>query len=132
VKALPVLVAAALLLVAACAGPSEPATTTPTRAGGVDSVGLELFEERVVGANPGCVTCHSLEEGVTLVGPSLFAVESPIDGLTTAEYVRQSILDPDAYVVAGFVAGQMQPVWGDYLSPEQVESLVVLLSGQAP
>lgn len=110
-----------------CSGAADSTASDAVRRGGVDSLGLELFEERVVGANPGCITCHSLEEGVTLVGPSLFAVESRIDGLTAAEYVRESIVDPDAYVVTGFVAGQMHPGWDRYLSAEQIDSLVELL-----
>lgn len=125
----PLLALAVLLMTAAgCADATQPATTTTDRRGGVDSFGLELFEERVVGANPGCVTCHSLEENVTLVGPSLFAIESPVAGLTTAEYVRQSIIEPDAFVVDGFVAGQMFPGWDQYLTPEQIDSLVTLLT----
>lgn len=115
------------VILSACGGTSDSTTTAAERRGGVDTFGIELFEERVVGANPGCVTCHSLEEDVTLVGPSLFAVESRVDGLTAAEYVRESIVDPDAYVVAGFVPGQMNPGWDDYLSAEQIESLVALL-----
>ena len=116
------------ILIAGCGDTTQTSTTDAERRGGVDSFGMELFEERVVGGSPGCVTCHSLEEDVTLVGPSLFAIESPVDGLTTAEYVRQSILEPDAYVVDGFVAGQMYPGWDQYLTPEQIDSLVVLLA----
>lgn len=123
-------VLAVLLVVGGCAGSDEPSTTTPARNRGVDTVGLELFEERVVGIIPGCVTCHSLEEGVTLVGPSLFAVESKVDGLSVAEYIRQSIIDPDAYVVEGYVPGQMLPGWDETLSQEQIDSLVVLLAEQ--
>ena len=115
------------VILGACGGTSDSTTTSTERRGGVDTFGMELFEERVVGVNPGCVTCHSLEEDVTLVGPSLFAIESRVDGLTAAEYVRESIVDPDAYVVDGFVLGQMHPGWDDYLSAEQIESLVELL-----
>jgi mono/diheme cytochrome c family protein len=95
---------------------------------GVDTFGAELFAERVIGANPGCVTCHSLEPGVALVGPSLAEVMSPISDLAAAEYVRESILEPDAYIGEGFVVGQMPGDWDDLLSAEQIESLVTLLT----
>jgi mono/diheme cytochrome c family protein len=121
------IVAVALLLfLAGCTSGTGP-TTTPSPIGNVDTRGLELFEERVVGANPGCVTCHSLDEGITLVGPSLFGVGSRVQGTSDADYIRQSIVDPDAYVVDGFVRGQMNSGWDDYLSDEQIESLVALL-----
>lgn len=81
-----------------------------------------------MGGNPGCVTCHSLEAGVTLVGPSLDRVESPIPGLSVAEYVRQSIVAPDNHVVSGFAEGQMPGNWEVLLTPEQIESLVSLLA----
>jgi len=100
------------------------ATATPRA---VESLGRELFEERVIGANPGCVTCHSLEEDVTLVGPSLAHVVSRIPGVSDAEYVRQSIIEPDAYVVEGFSPGQMSPDWGSVLSEAQIDSLVDFL-----
>ena len=115
-----------VLLAASCGGTSDesPATTR-----GVDTLGAELFAERVIGANPGCITCHSLEPGVTLVGPSLAEAQSPIPGVTPEEYVRQSILEPDAYIGEGFVAGQMPGGWDDLLTADQIESLVIFLSG---
>jgi len=119
-----------VLLTGACRG--APVTDSAPITRGVETVGAELFAERVIGANPGCITCHSLEPGVTLVGPSLAEVVSPIPGQTQAEYVRESILEPDAYVGEGFVAGQMPGGWEDLLSAEQIASLVTLLSGEEP
>jgi cytochrome c551/c552 len=92
-------------------------------------MGRDLFEERVIGANPGCVTCHSLDEGVTVVGPSLHDVVSRVPGLSDREYVRQSIVDPDIHVVDGFTEGQMNSGWVDYLTDAQIESLVEFLAG---
>lgn len=112
-----------LLLVGCGGGVSGPTAASVA----VDGYGRDLFEERVIGSNPGCVTCHSLEPGVTLVGPSLASVTSPIPGVSDAEYVRDSIIDPDAHLVDGFSAGQMNPGWDDYLSDEQINSLVEFL-----
>lgn len=80
-----------------------------------------------MGPHPGCVTCHSLEPDVTLVGPSLAGVESRVAGMSDADYIRRSIVDPDADTVAGFAAGLMRPDWEDYLSADQIESLVDFL-----
>ncbi len=49
------------------------------------------------------------------------------EGLSVADYVRESIIAPDVHVVDGFVVGQMHPGWDQYLTPEQIESLVALL-----
>ncbi len=126
-KTLGVVVAIAVAMTG-CAGESQVPTTTSPRS--IESFGQELFEERVVGVSPGCVTCHSREKDVTLVGPSLFSVVSPVPELSNAEYVRQSILDPDAYVVPGYVAGQMTGGWDQYLTREQIDSLVELLASE--
>ena len=118
------------LAVVSCGPADQPASTVGPRR--VATLGGELFSERVVGGNPGCITCHSLESGVTLVGPSLASVASPVPGLTVDEYVRQSILEPDAYLTPGFVAGQMPGGWGDLLTIEQIDSLVEFLAVGEP
>jgi mono/diheme cytochrome c family protein len=93
--------------------------------------GKALFEQSVVGGQPGCVTCHSREAGVTLVGPSLATIGSEagerVADLSAEEYLRQSILEPDAFVVSGFPSGTMPKVWGDVLSEEQIGQLLAYL-----
>ena len=77
---------ALFVVVAACGGGADQADEVASR-GGVETMGLELFEERVIGANPGCVTCHSFDARPTLVGPPLGDVDSRVHGFTTAEYL---------------------------------------------
>jgi hypothetical protein len=43
------------------------------------------------------------------------------------DYLKESILDPDATLVDGFPAGTMPQVWGDELTSEQVDQLVAYL-----
>ena len=50
-----------------------------------------------------------------------------IAGTTAEDYIRQSILEPDAHLVEGFPAGTMPQVWGDELSDEQLSNLVAYL-----
>jgi len=95
--------------------------------------GDELFKMSVIGPNsaPGCITCHSLEEGVTIVGPSLAMVasraESRVPELSAYEYLRESIIDPDAYIVDGFPQGVMYPSYANNLSENEVSDLVTFL-----
>lgn len=130
------ILAVSLLTVLLAAGCGDGETSAVRSDGGGDAVatsGLDLFNERVVGSNPGCITCHSLDEDVVLVGPSLFGLGGragdQVPGLSDAEYVRQSILDPDAFVVEGFGAGLMVSGWADYLTDAQIDSLVDALLG---
>ena len=82
-------------------------------------------------AQPGCITCHSLEKGVVIVGPSMAGIavrgSTTVDGQTSAEYIRASILTPDGYLVEGFAAGTMPQVWDDELTEEQIQDLVAYL-----
>ncbi|MEZ5228339.1 MAG: hypothetical protein R2710_17200 [Acidimicrobiales bacterium] len=50
-----------------------------------------------------------------------------IAGLDANEYLRQSILDPDAYIVEGYRAGQMLPFYNERLSTDDLDALVLYL-----
>lgn len=96
-----------------------------------DLDGEALFSERVLEGRPGCITCHSLEPGAGLVGPSLSGLGaragSTVDGVSAEDYLRESIVDPNAYVVDGYSAGKMPSYWSDVLSEAQIEALVSYL-----
>ena len=93
--------------------------------------GKRLFNGATLGANAGCQICHSLEPGVQLVGPSLAGVatrsETRVPGLSGQDYLMQSLVDPDAYVVEGFQPGQMRPDLAQALSQQQLDDLVAFL-----
>lgn len=93
--------------------------------------GEELFAQTIIGSQAGCGTCHSLQADVIIVGPSLNGIASRastrVSGMTAEEYLRESILKPDAYLVEGFPSGTMPQVWGDELSEEQLENLIAYL-----
>ena len=117
----------ASLVLAACGGGGEQASTD-----GCDlAEAEELFNQTVIGSQPGCVTCHSLEEGVVLVGPSLAGIgtraATMVEGQSAAACLESSIVTPDSYLVEGFAAGTMPSVWADELSDEQIKCLVSYL-----
>jgi mono/diheme cytochrome c family protein len=95
------------------------------------AAGEKLFAQTVIGAQAGCITCHSLDAGVVIVGPSMAGIASragsTVAGQSADDYLHDSILHPDAYLVEGFPAGTMPQVWGDELTDEQVDQLVAYL-----
>lgn len=114
------------VLAAGCGGSSEGS--------GADvAAGQELFNQAVIGSSAGCMTCHSLDKGVVIVGPSLAewgheAEEEGEDfGMTAEEFTRQSILDPNAVLATDFPADTMPKNWGDELTDEQLNNLVAFL-----
>ena len=79
----------------------------------------------------GCAGCHTLSKaGATgNIGPSLNDLASSPDIKGTPEdYVRQSVLDPNAVVVKGFQAGVM-PSFKGKLTDKQIDALVQYLLG---
>ena len=52
---------------------------------------------------------------------------SRVPGMSAADYIRESIVKPDAYVVEGFKAGDMYQKWSTDLSPQEIEDLIAYL-----
>ncbi len=116
-----------LVLAAAACGGDGGVDLPP----GPSRAGAELFSERILGGNPGCVTCHSLDPGTELIGPSMAGVATrattAIPGVEAAEYLRMSITAPSSFVVEGF-PDQMPANWEEVLSTDEIDSLVAYLS----
>ena len=95
--------------------------------------GQALYEKTIIGPNaaPGCVTCHSREPGKTLVGPSHAGIattaETAVSGMTAEEFLKQSIVDPNAQVTEGFAPGVMYQNYGKDLSEQEINDLVAYL-----
>jgi mono/diheme cytochrome c family protein len=82
---------------------------------------------------PACSLCHTLT-GETLVGPTLQdisdAADKRVEGQSARNYIRMSILAPNAYKPAGFENGSMYQYYGALLSQQQVDALVAFLMAQ--
>ncbi len=99
---------------------TAPGTTTQEKQpAGDPAVGEAAF------ASAGCGSCHTFEAAGAsgTVGPNL---DESLQG-KDAEYVRRSILEPDAEVAQGYQAGVM-PSFEGQLSEEQVNGLVAFLT----
>jgi mono/diheme cytochrome c family protein len=131
-KLLLILIVLALLVGACGGGGGDEGQEEPSPAAGGDAArGEELFKQTLIGSQPGCVTCHSLEPDQVLVGPSMAGVAdragSRVSGQSAESYLRESISRPDAYTVDGFAAGVMPAALADELSNQQVDDLVAYL-----
>ncbi|MCX7708202.1 MAG: cytochrome c [Anaerolineae bacterium] len=117
-----------VLLLAACGG-GGGAAPAPAAGGASVANGEKLFKQTVIGAQAGCITCHSLD-GSKLVGPSMKGLATraatEVSGLSAEEYIRQSILEPNAHVVKDYPAGVMQSYKND-LKEQELNDLVAYL-----
>jgi cytochrome c551/c552 len=118
----------------ACGGGDEPAESGgESGAVGDAANGERLFGESIIGAAsaPGCITCHSLEPGVVIVGPSQSDVgaraETAVAGMSAEEYLRQSIVEPNAHLAEGFGPDLMHQTYGEELTNTQINDLVAYM-----
>ena len=118
-----------VLALAACGGSSSDESGDAIA--GDAAAGEAIFAQTLVGTQPGCVTCHSVEPGVTMVGPSLATIGaeagSRVSGLSAEEYLRQSIQAPNEHIAEGFSAGLMPAALADELSAQELSDLVAYL-----
>ncbi len=115
------------------APPPQPASGDP----------VELGRAAYNSTPPGCAACHSIAPGVNIVGPTLAGISATAaariknpdykgKAKDAAGYIRESILEPNAHVLAGptYAAGGRSLMPGDYgqtLKPEQVDQIVAYL-----
>ncbi|MCP5099745.1 MAG: cytochrome c [Chloroflexi bacterium] len=89
--------------------------------------GEALFQLNPLGAAPGCATCHAIEPDTELVGPPMAGIATvaakQTTGLSTEEYLLQSLIDPDLHLAADFNPGAM-PRYGNVLSEADIDDLI--------
>jgi cytochrome c oxidase subunit II len=89
---------------------------------------------RTILVQQGCGTCHSLKDAnlTGQIGPPLDGIGgiagSRIPGLAAADYIRQSVLDPKAYIVPGYM--DVMPSYRDRISTVEMDLLVTYLLKQ--
>lgn len=110
-----------LLSLAACSSLQPPPTPdlSPQAA-----EGQHLF-------NSYCSPCHGTSGDTVIVGPSLAGIASRgserIAGMDAQSYIRNSILEPQAYTVEGFPGNLMPPNLQDQLTSEELDAIVAFL-----
>lgn len=116
-----VLVVFAFLVSACGSGASVESSTVPA----ADLPGREVYLR-----NNYCVGCHTTLGGPA-TGPTflgLFGSEVELESGETVvaddEYLRTSIVDPTAQVVAGFSADLMPDFFGETLSEEDIDNVI--------
>ncbi len=91
------------------------------------AVGEQIFRNGVDGA-PACISCHSLDPSQNTPAPSLVGLAdragSRVPGLSAEDYVRQSIMTPNAYVVPSYGAGLMFQNYANVLTTDQINDLI--------
>ncbi len=97
--------------------PAATGETTPAE--GDPEAGKDVF------ASAGCGSCHTVAEAGTSseIGPNL---DESLEG-RDAQFIHQSIVDPDAQIAEGFSGGIMPKNYSEQLSEQELADLVAFL-----
>ncbi len=103
-------------------------TTTSSGGGGGDAAaGKAIF------AANGCASCHTFKpaNATGSVGPDLDnapAADAKADNnMDLADFIKESIEDPDAYIAKGYSKGIMPTTFDESLSGKQMNDLVAFI-----
>jgi cytochrome c2 len=127
----------------ATALPSVTPTVAPTEPAAVDQVttlvdltgsvanGEVLFTTFHEAAGFACSTCHLVDTEDQLIGPGLLNVgqraASRVEGQSAAQYIFNSIHEPNAYVVDGFAPDIMPDNFNEILSDQDTYDIIAYL-----
>ena len=118
---------------------SAPATTTAaaatTTAATTTAAAAPSANAKAIFISAGCGACHTLKAAGTSakVGPDLDtapAKDAKATGTPLAAFIKKSIVDPNAFVPAGFPKGVMPTTFGSTLSAAKIDALVTFISGK--
>jgi cytochrome c551/c552 len=112
---------------------SSAATTTSSSGGGG---GGDAAAGKALFASSGCASCHTFKpaNSTGTIGPDLdtapAASAKDDNNMNLAAFIKESIVNPDAYIAKGYSKGIMPTNFGTQLSAKQVNDLVAfILSG---
>lgn len=85
--------------------------------------GRQIYSQR-------CASCHAIDEGVILVGPSFYGLANRAaergTGQSAEDYIRDSILYPSDYLVEGY-GDLMQKNFAEVLSSDEINAITAYL-----
>ena len=111
-----------------CGAAASPASTAAPAFSpdGPEARGLALFSGKAR-----CATCHSRTPNTVIVGPSLAGIASRAGsrepGISAADYIEESILQPNKFKVPGFENVQMDTSLAKILTSDEISDIVAYL-----
>ena len=103
------------------------ATTTATTAAGNPAQGKSVF------ASSGCGACHTFRPAGSsaTIGPDLDttpALDATKNNVQLAAFIRESIVNPNAYIAPGYPKSVMPQTFGSTLTKTQLADLVAFIA----
>jgi cytochrome c551/c552 len=120
--------------VAASTAPKPSPTTTAAPATTAAATPAPAANGKAIFTSAGCGACHTFKPAgaSAKIGPDLDttpAADAKKDNMALAAFVKQSIVDPNAYISPGFPKGVMPGNFGTTLSAAKIDALVSYITG---
>lgn len=121
------------LALAGCAAPPPPPSRTVTKEQRVTASPQQIAVGRLAFRNNGCGSCHTFLPAGTggSVGPDLDtkpAQDAARAHMSLVAFLRQSIVDPNAYISPEYPRDVMPHGFGKRLSKQQLSDVVAFLA----
>lgn len=121
-----------MLVTAGCGSIATPPAPLVMRG---DAQRGEMIYRQGINNAPPCMGCHALAAGGFSLGPVMAGVRERagrrIEGLDAEAYIRQSILEPTAYIVPGY-RNLMYTAYGEHLTEQDIVDLMAFLGTLPP
>lgn len=95
------------------------------------AAGEVLFNQMFAETAFACATCHHIAVPENLIGPTLLNIKeiaaTRVEGMSAERYIYNSIVNPNEYLVEGFVAGVMPQNWHEVLSDTEIYEIIAYL-----
>jgi len=113
---------------AAASGTTTATAPATTAAAAPSAAGKAIF------VSAGCGACHTFKAAGTSanVGPDLDtapATDAKKANMSLADFVRESIVNPNAFIASGFPKGVMPQNFGTSLGKAKIDTLVSFITG---
>ena len=97
--------------------------------------GKALYNQATLGKKSaeGCVSCHKYDESkgdqkkAPFTKGTYARAGTRVPGMSADEYLKESILTPDAFVVESYKKGDMYQKWAQDLSEQEIADLIAYL-----
>ena len=112
------------------AAPTTSAATTTSPSGGG---GGNAAAGKAVFASAGCAACHTFKpaNSTGTIGPDLDTAPAQSakddNNMNLSAFIKESIVNPDAYIAKGYSKGIMPTNFGSQLSAKQINDLVAFI-----
>ena len=119
-----------MLSVTACGAGAKASESIDPESVGDPELGAAIFATSYTEA-PSCSFCHTISDDDSGIGPSLYGIGNRagnrVDGMNAVVYLRESIVDPNAYIADGSSKSRMYAHFDELLSDEDIDNLIAYL-----